>query len=177
MAISTGGPTARLAWAGARARRLWALKAKYTSTGGDGTGEGARGTRTSACYLDFVSCPGLSNFLGPPLAISDSHSSWTGRKLRWKGIPYVLATLCFLLPKSQAAWRNSARTTINSSRTGVCLGFSRRGWKQFHFLKKNLQFIFMINEALVFPLTWQETYLLPRSGHLCRMTSMLCVFT
>jgi hypothetical protein len=111
------------------------------------------------------------------MAISDRHSSWTGRKLRWKGIPYVLATLCFLLPKSQAAWRNSARTTINSSRTGVCLGFSRRGWKQFHFLKKNLQFIFMINEALVFPLTWQETYLLPRSGHLCRMTSMLCVFT
>jgi hypothetical protein len=63
----TGGPTARLAWAGARARRLWALKAKYTSTGGEATGEGARGTGTSACYLDFVSCPGLSNFLGPPL--------------------------------------------------------------------------------------------------------------
>jgi hypothetical protein len=60
---ATGGPTARLAWAGARARRLWTLKAKYTST----RGEGARGTGTSACYLDFVSCPGLSNFLGPPL--------------------------------------------------------------------------------------------------------------
>jgi hypothetical protein len=44
----TGGPTARLAWAGARARRLWALKAKYTSTGGEDTGEGARGTGTSA---------------------------------------------------------------------------------------------------------------------------------
>jgi hypothetical protein len=40
----TGGPTARLAWAGARAPRLWALKAKYTSMGGEGTGEGARGT-------------------------------------------------------------------------------------------------------------------------------------
>jgi hypothetical protein len=64
----TGGPKARLAWAGARARRLWALKAKYTFTGGEGTGEGARGTGTSAYYLDFVSCPGLSNFLGPPLA-------------------------------------------------------------------------------------------------------------
>jgi hypothetical protein len=63
----TGGPTARLAWARARARHLWALKAKYTSTGGEGTGEGARGTGTRACYLDFVSCPGLSNFLGPPL--------------------------------------------------------------------------------------------------------------
>jgi hypothetical protein len=67
--IITGGPRARLAWAGARARRLWALKAKYTSTGGEATGEGARGTGTSACYLDFVSCPGLSNFLGPPLII------------------------------------------------------------------------------------------------------------
>jgi hypothetical protein len=63
----TGGPKARLAWAGARARRLWALKAKYNFTGEEGTGEGARGTRTSACYLDFVRCPGLSNFLGPPL--------------------------------------------------------------------------------------------------------------
>jgi hypothetical protein len=93
------------------------------------------------------------------MAISDSHSSWTGRKLRWKGIPYVLATLCFLLPHK------------------CLLGFSRRGWKQFHFFLKNLQFIFMINEALVFPLTWQDTYLLPRSGHLCGMTSMLCVFT
>jgi hypothetical protein len=71
----TGGPKARLAWAGARARRLWALKAKYTFTGGEGTGEGVRGTRTSACYLDFVSCPGLSNFLGPPLLrITDLHT-------------------------------------------------------------------------------------------------------
>jgi hypothetical protein len=67
--ICTGGPKARLAWAGARARRLWAHKAKYTSAGGEGTGEGARGTGTSACYLDFVSCPSLSNFLGPPLLI------------------------------------------------------------------------------------------------------------
>jgi hypothetical protein len=40
--ITTGGPKARLAWAGARARRLWALKAKYNFTGGEGTGEGAR---------------------------------------------------------------------------------------------------------------------------------------
>jgi hypothetical protein len=67
--VRTGEPTARLAWAGARARRLWPLKAKYTSTGGEGTGEGARGTGTNACYLDFVSCPGLSNFLGPPLHV------------------------------------------------------------------------------------------------------------
>jgi hypothetical protein len=65
--VGTGGPTA-----GARARRLWALKDKYTSTGGEGTGEGARGTGTSACYLDFVSCPGSSNFLGPPLSVGRS---------------------------------------------------------------------------------------------------------
>jgi hypothetical protein len=79
----TGGPTARLAWAGARARRLWALKAKYTSTGGEGTGEGARGTGTSACYLDFVSCPGLSNFLGPPLYSHETMYKFVDDGLPW----------------------------------------------------------------------------------------------
>jgi hypothetical protein len=73
--IYTGGPTARLAWAGARARRLWTLKAKYTSTGEEGTREGARGTGASVCYLNFVSCPGLSNFLGPSLKIYEHNQA------------------------------------------------------------------------------------------------------
>jgi hypothetical protein len=48
---ATGGPKARLAWAGARARRLWALKTKYTFSGGEGTGEGARGNENERLLL------------------------------------------------------------------------------------------------------------------------------
>jgi hypothetical protein len=106
--MHTGGPTARLAWAGARARRLWALKAKYTSTGREGTGEGARGTRTSACYLDFVSGPGLSNFLGPLL-------------LMHPGPRYARPGARFRHPASPADAALPAGATLPRRATLICL--------------------------------------------------------